>query len=114
MRPALKNAALKNRAQRGYSCAEKLKVIADGTRLSTLRLLMRGPLHVGEMTEVLGIDQSLLSHHLRILREAGLVRAERDGKAVLYSLSGDIEADPLPRSILSKSIDLGCCSLSFE
>jgi len=75
-----------NRTQE-VSCASLLKMLADETRLAVVRQLMEGPKHVGEMNETLGLEQSLLSHHLKILREAGLVTSKRDGKAVLYSLA---------------------------
>ncbi|MBW4576491.1 MAG: metalloregulator ArsR/SmtB family transcription factor [Aphanothece sp. CMT-3BRIN-NPC111] len=90
-------------------CARKLKVLADNTRLAVLELLMEEPKHVGELNAVLQVEQSLLSHHLKVLRDEGFVRATRDGKAVLYSLCpgvGQINA--------GKAIDLGCCLLSFE
>lgn len=91
------------------SCADKLKVLADTTRLSVLRILMEGSKHVGEINAVLGLEQSLLSHHLKILRKAGLVTATRDGKAVLYHFVPTIrQNDP------AKVIDLGCCLLSFD
>ncbi|MCI0652064.1 MAG: metalloregulator ArsR/SmtB family transcription factor [Planctomycetes bacterium] len=90
-------------------CAETLKVLADATRLAVLRQLMRGPQHVGEINARLGLEQSLLSHHLRVLREAGLVIAERDGKAVLYSLAPGVDG-----SRAENALDLGCCRLSFE
>ena len=93
-------------SQRDF-CAERLRVLADATRLSVVRALLDGPLHVGELTERIPVEQSLLSHHLRVLREAGLVRGERDGKAVLYTLAPDISVD-------GRSIDLGCCRLSFD
>ena len=63
-------------------CAARLKVLADPTRLKVLQLLLHGSRYVGEMNDALGIDQSLLSHHLRTLRDAGFVRAERVGKLV--------------------------------
>jgi len=90
------------------SCAELLKVLADETRLSVLRQLMKRPKHVGEINATLGIEQTLLSHHLRILREAGLVVTQRDGKAVLYSLAPEVED-----LHSGKAINLGCCMLSF-
>ena len=95
----------KNDANR---CAAQLKVLADETRLAVVRLLMKGPRHVGELNLSLGLDQSLLSHHLKMLREAGFVTAQRDGKAVLYSLTPLIQGR---RS--GKVVDLGCCALSF-
>ncbi|MFQ5877041.1 MAG: ArsR/SmtB family transcription factor [Acidobacteriota bacterium] len=90
-------------------CADKLKLLADTTRLAVIEILMTGPKHVGEMNAVLRLDQSLLSHHLRVLRDGGLVTATRDGKEVLYSLTPGVEA---ARS--GRAIDLGCCRLSFD
>jgi len=61
------------------------------------------------MNALLGLEQSLLSHHLKVLRDEGFVMATRDGKAVLYQLES---------SVLSanggRAIDLGCCLLSFD
>lgn len=89
-------------------CAMQLKILADTTRLKILEALMDSPRHVNEINNQLKIEQSLLSHHLKVLREVGLVESQRDGKAVLYSLSATIK--PLPSG---KAIDLGCCQLCF-
>ncbi len=91
------------------SCATLLKVLADETRLAVLQQLMKQPKHVAEINASLGIEQTLLSHHLKTLRDAGLVVAERDGKAVLYSLAPEVE-DVRP----GKAINLGCCLVSFK
>lgn len=90
-------------------CVRKLKVLADTTRLAVLEILMEGPKHVGELNAVVGIEQSLLSHHLKVLREEGFVEATRDGKAVLYSLTPTVWQEKVGRAI-----DLGCCLLSFN
>ena len=90
-------------------CAKQLRVLADPTRLTIVRVLMAGPQHVGKLNEQIEIDQSLLSHHLRILRDSGLVVSERDGKAVLYRLAPDVKG-----TTRSRGIQLGCCVLSFE
>lgn len=90
-------------------CASMLKILADETRLSVVRQLMQGPMHVGELNDAIGADQSLLSHHLKVLREGGIVEAERDGKAVLYRLSPNVESRRK-----GDVIDLGCCKLSFD
>ena len=92
----------------GDQCAERLKVLADQTRLAVVAQLMQGAKHVAEINAQLNVEQSLLSHHLKVLRQAGLVRAQRDGKAVLYSL-----APELTRAGSGRAIDLGCCQLSF-
>jgi len=91
------------------SCASVLKILADDTRLAVMELLLEGPRYVGEMMEQLDVEPSLFSHHLRVLRDAGLVTAERDGKAVLYRLAPHVEL-----SHGGKAINLGCCLLSFE
>jgi len=90
-------------------CARRLKVLADPTRLGVVRLLMEGPRHVWAINEEIGIDQSLLSHHLRVMRDAGIVVSERDGRAVLYRLSPDTR--PVGGR---EGVDLGCCTLSFD
>jgi ArsR family transcriptional regulator len=91
-------------------CAARLAAVADPTRLSVLRVLLRGPRHVNEINADLGLPLNLLSHHLRILREAGLVEAQRDGKAVTYTVEASVKASNLAR----EAIDLGCCCLTFR
>jgi len=91
------------------SCADRLKVLADRTRLDVLLQLLAGPRQVGEINDELGIDPSLLSHHLRVLREAGLVESERAGKAVRYRL-----APGIGKGARRRALDLGCCSLRFD
>lgn len=85
-----------------------LSVLADETRLAVIQQLLAGPKHVGEINALLGLDQSLLSHHLQILRVGGLVVATRDGKHVRYRL-----APSVARHYDGKSLNLGCCRLSF-
>ena len=84
-------------------------MLADETRLGVVRLLMSGPLHVGEINKQLQVEPTLLSHHLRILREAGVVESRRDGKAVLYRLSLQVESQRR-----DKVLELGCCRLDFS
>lgn len=91
------------------SCSTLLKVLADDTRLEVVKQLMDGPRHVGALNAVIPIDQSLLSHHLKLLRDAKIVTSQRDGKAVLYSLAPGIE-----NRRKGRVLNLGCCSLAFE
>lgn len=91
-----------------HLCAAKLKVLADRTRLAVMLQLLEEPSHVGPLQEQLGIEQSLLSHHLRVLRDANLVVGEREGKAVLYSVSPGVTVDKMTRTL-----ELGCCRLTF-
>jgi len=90
-------------------CAERLRVLADETRLGVLRLLLDGPLHVWELNRELEIDQSLLSHHLRTLRDAELVVSERDGRSVLYRLAPGVRS-----SAGGPGLHLGCCFIAFD
>ncbi len=90
------------------SCADALKTLADGTRLAVLRLLMQGTCRVGELGEALQIDQSLLSHHLQVLRRAGMVLATRVGKGVEYRLAPGVR--PSDGGV---ALNLGCCELTF-
>ena len=101
--------AMNNLSENNASCAELLKVLADETRLAVVECLLERPMHVGELNESIQVEQSLLSHHLRVLREAGFVYSQRDGKAVLYCLAPRVEA-----MCEGKSINLGCCRLSFD
>lgn len=89
------------------SCVELLKVLADETRLAVVNCLMAGPRNVGQINESVQIEQSLLSHHLRVLRDSGLVVSERQGKQVCYSLAQSVKARR------GSAVDLGCCRLSF-
>ncbi|MEI8383385.1 MAG: metalloregulator ArsR/SmtB family transcription factor [Planctomycetota bacterium] len=91
------------------SCANRLRVLADETRLMVVKQLMHGPKHVGEINSVMNVESTLLSHHLKVLRDAGLVQAQRDGKAVLYQLAPGVGAAGDDRAV-----NLGCCVLSFE
>lgn len=95
--------------QSDISCAEILKVLADETRLSVVRQLMNGPRHVGEMNSELNVESTLLSHHLKVLRDSRIVEAERDGKAVLYRLAPNVESKRR-----GAALELGCCRLVFE
>lgn len=89
-------------------CAQRLKLLADSTRLGVMELLLDGPKRVNELNAVLGVDQSLLSHHLQVLRKELLVESVRDGKGVLYRLAPGVETPGT-----SRAINLSCCLLSF-
>jgi ArsR family transcriptional regulator len=67
----------------------RLKALADETRLQIVLLLAGGERCVCEIRDQLEIGQSLLSHHLRTLKDAGLVTDRRDGRWVHYSLDRD-------------------------
>jgi ArsR family transcriptional regulator, arsenate/arsenite/antimonite-responsive transcriptional repressor len=65
-----------------------LTAVADPNRLTLLRLLTAGPMCVCELQAQLPIAANLLSYHLKVLREAGLIAGTRRGRWVDYSLQG--------------------------
>jgi DNA-binding transcriptional ArsR family regulator len=69
--------------------ATVFQALADATRLEILRLLAAGPSNVTGIVERLKVAQPAVSRHLRILREASLVRGERRGKEIEYSVRAD-------------------------
>lgn len=92
----------------GVPCPNVLKALADEHRYAVVRLLLEKPLLFKEIQDSVEVEQSLLSHHMRILRDAGIVTSERKGKSVLYSLTPDLELDEE-----GQSLNFGCCQLSF-
>lgn len=72
-----------------YDLADLFKVFSDTTRIKILFALMAEDLSVGEIAEAVNTSQSAVSHQLRILKQARLVKFRRDGKQVIYSLSDD-------------------------
>ena len=70
---------------------------------------MSGPQNVGKLMEQLDVEQSLLSHHLAILRDHELVESYRDGKTMIYQLP-----ESVTDSTVGKAINLGCCKISFD
>ena len=61
--------------------------VGDPKRLRLLYLVAEEPRNVTHLTEALDVSQPTVSHHLRILRERGLVTTERDGTSIYYSLA---------------------------
>lgn len=69
--------------------AERAKALSDPTRLTLAGALGEGgELCVCDLSWIVGRSQNLVSHHLRLLRSHGLVSSRRDGKLVMYSLTG--------------------------
>lgn len=70
-----------------YDLADLFKVFGDSTRIRILDALIEGEKNVGELADVLEMNQSAISHQLRILKTSDLVKVRRDGKAMFYSLA---------------------------
>ena len=72
-----------------YELADLFKVFGDTPRIKILYALMEQDLCVADLAEIIGASQSAVSHQLRTLKQARLVKFQRDGKNVIYSLSDD-------------------------
>ncbi|MDF1685193.1 MAG: ArsR family transcriptional regulator [Parvibaculaceae bacterium] len=66
--------------------AEMFKMLGDPSRLRILLTIMDAPIHVGDIAQRTGLSPSLVSHHLRLLRAARFVKAERHGRHMAYQL----------------------------
>jgi ArsR family transcriptional regulator len=66
--------------------AQVLKTLASPRRLQILHELARGPIEVGRLADLIGASQPNVSQHLAVLRSAGVVESEREGREVRYRL----------------------------
>lgn len=82
------------------------KALADPKRLLLIHALRSGPLTVGGLAEELGISQSNVSQHLAILRDRGVVVAERQGNNVFYSLTNPrvLDAIDILREVMAEQL----------
>jgi len=67
--------------------------LADPTRRAVLKLLRSGSKTAGEIADTFHLTKPTLSHHFRVLRSAGLVRAERRGTSIVYTLQSNVLED---------------------
>ncbi len=73
--------------EEAYYISELYKAMSDPTRVRILFSLLPGEMCVCDITELVGVSQSAVSHQLRTLKQAGLVKFRRDGKTMYYSIS---------------------------
>ncbi len=69
-----------------YDAAELLKVFGDSTRIRIIFVLCQSEMCVCDIADLLQMTQSAISHQLRVLKQARLVKARRDGKTIYYSI----------------------------
>lgn len=72
-----------------FDLADLFRVFGDSTRVRILYALFESELCVCDLSELLGLTQSAVSHQLRTLKDAKLVRARREGKSMFYALDDD-------------------------
>ena len=83
-----------------YDLAELFKVFGDTTRIRILYVLFEAEMCVCDIARILNMTQSAISHQLRVLKQARLVRNRREGKQIYYSL-----ADDHVRTIIGQGMD---------
>lgn len=72
-----------------YDLAEVFKVFGNSTRIRILYRLFSGEYGVNELAESLNLTRSAVSHQLKLLKQARLVRARREGKSMIYALADE-------------------------
>ncbi len=72
-----------------FDLAELYKIFGDSTRIKILYVLLECEMCVCDIAMLVGASQSAISHQLRLLKQANLIKPRRDGKTVFYSLADD-------------------------
>lgn len=82
-----------------FQVAETFKILGDPTRVKMLQILLKRELCVCDLAAVLGMGQSAISHQLRVLRAARLVKYRKEGKMAVYSLDDEHIANLLVQGL---------------
>jgi DNA-binding transcriptional ArsR family regulator len=91
-------------------CVTALRALGEETRVRIVALLLEHAMDVGAISDALGVSPYNVSKHLRVLREAGLLAVEKEGRLRRYALPETIKREAAAGRVL----DLGCCSFQFE
>jgi DNA-binding transcriptional ArsR family regulator len=93
-------------------CARALRALADPERLRIVRALLEGGRNVSELAALLDAEVVNVSHHLGVLRHAGLVQTKRSGRFIVYHLHPDVFRGPSANQTV-QHLNLGCCRLEL-
>jgi ArsR family transcriptional regulator, nickel/cobalt-responsive transcriptional repressor len=96
--------------EQAKNCAKLLQAIAEPNRIRIIECLWDGSKNVTELSKALEVAIVNVSHHLGVLRSAGLVEDKKQGRFVLYSLSPKYFREDLP---MKNSLDLGWCQIAI-
>jgi DNA-binding transcriptional ArsR family regulator len=96
--------------QQPHDCVTALRALGEETRVRIVGLLIDQPMDVGAISGALGVSPYNVSKHLRVLREAGLLEVEKEGRLRRYALPEAIKREAAAGRVL----DLGCCSFQFD
>lgn len=92
-------------------CADVLAALAAPERLRIVRLLADGERNVSQIIDALKIPPLNISHHLTVLKHANLIRGEKRGRFVVYSLGPRVLDEVIAAGVPKDALDLGCCQL---
>jgi DNA-binding transcriptional ArsR family regulator len=93
-------------------CAKMLRVIGDDTRFRIVQTLLGGDKCVSDLVRTVRSSQPHVSHHLRVLRQAGLVEGIREGQRICYRVLPAVQARLSGAG--QEALDFGCCKISFS
>ena len=96
--------------QQPNDCVTALRALGEETRVRIVALLMDQPMDVGAISDALEVSPYNVSKHLRVLREAGLLEVQKEGRLRRYALPEGIKREAAAGRVL----DLGCCSFQFD
>ena len=85
--PAEMNSILPD--EKFYELSEFFKIFGDNSRLRILAALKSGEISVNDLSEMVGMSQSAVSHQLKILKQARVVKLRKEGKNIFYSLDDE-------------------------
>ena len=94
--------------------SRSLKALCDVNRIRILEILVKGEFCVSELVEQLAIDQPKVSHHLAILRSAGIIRSRRDGRHINYSIRPTVYRRVENTEGATDVFDLGELTVTFR
>ncbi|VTT98436.1 family transcriptional regulator : Transcriptional regulator, ArsR family OS=Pirellula staleyi (strain ATCC 27377 / DSM 6068 / ICPB 4128) GN=Psta_1414 PE=4 SV=1: HTH_20 [Gemmataceae bacterium] len=94
-------------------CALLLGALAAPERLKIVRFLADGPHNVTEIAEMLAVAPVNVSHHLTVLKHAGLIRGTKRGRFVHYALKPGMLEEAEAAGVPREALNLGCCRLEL-
>ncbi|MGE3512394.1 MAG: ArsR/SmtB family transcription factor [Vicinamibacterales bacterium] len=91
-------------------CVVALRALSEDTRVRIVALLLDAACDVGEIADRLSLSQYNASKHLKVLREAGLLEVQQQGRRRVYSLAPHVKRE----TVRARVLDLGCCTFTFD
>ena len=92
-------------------CSKALKAVSDLNRIKILELLSKSEMCVTDLVKSMNLDQPKVSHHLAVLKRAGVIIDRRQGRRIFYSLHHGVYKKT---SDFVDRIDFGFCSVEFK